>query len=147
MNNRGFTLLEMIVVVSIISVLSLTAYGYYQDSIATARDNVVRQNIQMVREALGRYFQMNLQYPVDLNSLTPSYLSQTVEKLLVEPIGNGSIEVEIPETTSTSPGGVNPLQHSGNFEWVSTGENAAKPNGPRQIRAVRVRDAGGQLIN
>lgn len=147
MSKSGFTLLELIVVVSIIAVLSVTAYSYYQDSISTARENVVRQNLQMVKESLGRYFQTNLAYPVSLSSLTPSYLTQPVEKLLVDPIGSASIEVEIPTTTSTSPAGVNPLQHTGSFEWVTISANAAKANGPRQIRAVRVRIDTGYVIN
>ncbi|HNW35055.1 MAG TPA: prepilin-type N-terminal cleavage/methylation domain-containing protein [Candidatus Ozemobacteraceae bacterium] len=146
MTRVGFTLIELIVVVAVIAVLSVTAFSYYQDSLETSRQNVVRQNCKLVRDALGRYFQTNLEYPVDLKSLTPAYLLQSADDLLVVPLGSASIEVEIPTTAVTTPGSVNPLQHTGSFEWVTATVNAAKANGPRQIRAVRVRAGNGFLI-
>jgi len=146
MNRVGFTLIELFVVVAVIAVLSVTAFSYYQESLETSRQNVVKQNRKLVQDALGRYFQANLQYPVDLKSLAPTYLMQTADELLVVPLGSASIEVEIPTTAVTTPGSVNPLQHTGSFEWVTTAGNAAKPNGPRQIRAVRVRAGNGFLI-
>ncbi|HOY67887.1 MAG TPA: prepilin-type N-terminal cleavage/methylation domain-containing protein [Candidatus Ozemobacteraceae bacterium] len=149
MSRVGFTLIELIVVVAVIAVLSVTAYSYYQDSIETARFNVVRQNRALVQDALGRYFQSNLSYPVDLRALTPTYLTKYVDALLVEPLGNATIEVEIPGTipVGIDPSDVNPLQATGAFVWVTDAVNQAYGGKQRrQIRAVRVRAANGILV-
>ncbi|OQA10696.1 MAG: putative major pilin subunit [bacterium ADurb.Bin374] len=140
MSKRGFTLIELIVVVAIISVLAVTSYNYYQDSLATARENVVKQNIQMIREAIGRYFQANLRHPDDLGALTPTYLTQSAEQLLVDPLGNATIEVEVPMDSGVT----NLLQYAGTFGWVAATQNKTAK---KLIRAVRVRVDSGYLIN
>lgn len=140
MSRRGFTLIELIIVVAIIAVLAVTSYNYYQDSLATARENVVRQNIQMVREAIGRYFQTNLQHPSDLDALKPTYLTQSAEQLLVYPLGSATIEVEVPADNNVT----NLLQYTGAFGWVTAAQNKTAK---KLIRAVRVRVDSGYLIN
>ena len=143
MSKRGFTLIELIIVVAIISVLAVTSYNYYQDSLATARENVVRQNIQMVREAIGRYFQMNLEHPKALASLTPYLNQSSVEQLLVNPLGSATIEVEVPAGND----GDNLLQYTGSFIWIPADQNKLPTNPAKRIRAVRVRVDSGYLIN
>ncbi|HEY9070897.1 MAG TPA: prepilin-type N-terminal cleavage/methylation domain-containing protein [Candidatus Ozemobacteraceae bacterium] len=138
MSRGGFTLIELIVVVAVIAILSVTAYSYYQDSIESARFNVVRQNRALTQDALGRYFQSNLSYPTDLHALTPTYLSQSVEELLIVPLGSASIEVQIPDTYNPS---TNPMQHTGGFAWVPI---TSTQKG--QIRAVRVKYGAGSYI-
>ena len=51
----GFSLVEIIVVVTIISLLSAVGYSYLSDSRASARDNVRKTEVQQIALALRAY--------------------------------------------------------------------------------------------
>lgn len=52
---RGFTLIELMVVISIILILIGMAAGMYQKSIQHAREAVLKQDLQTMRQAIDNY--------------------------------------------------------------------------------------------
>lgn len=62
MNKKGFTLVEILVVVSIIAVLSTVGSVFYLGQTAKARDSIRKQHLNSLSLALGIYSQENGQY-------------------------------------------------------------------------------------
>ena len=66
---RGFTLIELLVVVAIIGILAAVAVGRYQQSIAKAKESVLRENLFVMRTQINLYFADKGNYPYDLQTL------------------------------------------------------------------------------
>jgi general secretion pathway protein G len=73
--HRGFTLIELIVVISIIGLLLTLAAPRYFASIERGKEAVQQQNIYAMRDALDKFFGDNGHYPESLEELvTKRYL-------------------------------------------------------------------------
>ena len=59
---RGFTLVELLIVVFIISVLSVIAYSSYQDSLVRTRRNAALACLLENSQFMERYYTTNLTY-------------------------------------------------------------------------------------
>jgi general secretion pathway protein G len=74
---NGFTLIELMIVVSIILILIGMAVGMYQRSIQHAREAVLRKDLQTMREAIDNYTLDKQQAPQSLQDLVDGhYLRQ-----------------------------------------------------------------------
>lgn len=73
--NKGFTLLELIIVVSIIGILLTIAQPTYKNSVIKAKETVLRENLFAIRSAIDQYYADNQKYPDSLEQLvTKGYL-------------------------------------------------------------------------
>jgi len=54
-SNRGFTMMELMVVIAIILVLIGMAAGRYEKSVVRAREAVLKQDLQTMRSAIQQY--------------------------------------------------------------------------------------------
>jgi type IV pilus assembly protein PilE len=59
---RGFTLVEVIIVVLIISVLAAIAYPAYQDSVVRTRRNAAKACMSEAAQFMERFYTTNLRY-------------------------------------------------------------------------------------
>ena len=66
---RGFTMLEMMVVIAIILVLIAMAAGRYERSIVRAREAVLKQDLQTLRGAIQQYTLDKQRAPQSLEEL------------------------------------------------------------------------------
>ncbi len=64
MYKKGFTLLELLLVISIMGVLATLIIGNFLTSIKKGRDSKRKQDLQTVQKALELYFEDNKTYPV-----------------------------------------------------------------------------------
>jgi general secretion pathway protein G len=67
---RGFTLIELIIVMSIIGILASIAVPSYQLNVIKARESVLMENLYQMRRALDAFFADQAKYPDALNELT-----------------------------------------------------------------------------
>ena len=77
MAKRGFTLLELIVVITIIGILTTFGYLNYATSLEKSRDGKRKADLEQIRSALEMYRADETQYPLtgNLSILDPDYIS------------------------------------------------------------------------
>jgi len=78
-SNKGFTLIELIVVISIIGVLSTLIINNLNDARARARDAKRKQELSGLKTALRLYYNDYQTYPVNLDDFSTTYMKQLPE--------------------------------------------------------------------
>lgn len=69
---RGFTLLELMVVMSIIVILASVGIVQYRQSVMFAREAVLKDDLFKFRDALDQYYADKNEYPSSLDDLVTS---------------------------------------------------------------------------
>src|ERR1700721_1796067 len=67
--SRGFTLIEMLIVISLITILVSVALPAYQQSIWRARESVLKQNLFSLRSVISQYTLDKQKAPQSLEDL------------------------------------------------------------------------------
>lgn len=120
---RGFTLIELVVVMSIIALLLTIALPRYFHSLDNGRQAVQRQNLATIRDAIDKFFADQGRYPDALDELvTRRYLREVPIDPLTE---QRHWQVVAPPDTAL-PGAVydvRPMERDGE-------RGAALPGGP-----------------
>ena len=69
LKSRGFTLIELVVVMAIVALLVSIAAPRYFRSVEVARENVLRQNLSLMRDAIDKFNSDNGHYPENIAEL------------------------------------------------------------------------------
>lgn len=75
---RGFTLIELIVVMAIVALLVSVAAPRYLNSIERARETTLRTSLAVMREAIDRYAADRGRYPDTLEALVEARYLRTL---------------------------------------------------------------------
>jgi general secretion pathway protein G len=67
--NAGFTLIELMVVLSVIVILASMGLAQYRNSVVYASEAVLRQDLTLMRDAIDQYYADKGQYPGSLDAL------------------------------------------------------------------------------
>jgi general secretion pathway protein G len=81
----GFTLIELMIVISIILILIGMAAGMYQKSIQHAREATLKQDLQVMRTAIDNFTMDKQQAPQSLDDLVDSHYLREVP---VDPVSH-----------------------------------------------------------
>ncbi|HEV7242011.1 MAG TPA: type II secretion system protein [Thermoanaerobaculia bacterium] len=71
---RGFSLIELLVVVTIIGILASIALVNVRTAQRKARESALRANLYEMRKSIDNFYADKQRYPADLNELVPHYL-------------------------------------------------------------------------
>lgn len=71
-DDRGFTLIELMIVMSIIAILLTIAQPMYRESTIKAREAVLMENLFSLRDVIDQYYVDKGKYPDSLEDLTGS---------------------------------------------------------------------------
>ena len=124
----GFTLIELLIVMVIISILAGVGLYMYNNSVTSAREAVLKQNLQGMREAIDRYYADKNKWPASLDTLvSEKYIRQVPDDpttgapdwqtTIGEPDPtNPSAEAGISDVHSSS-GQTSPLDGTAYAEW------------------------------
>ena len=114
--SAGFTMIEMIIVIAIISILASVAAMNYQHSVWRAREAVLRNDLFTMRSSIDQYTLDKQKAPQSLEDLVTAGYIKSVPK---DPITNEPDWVTVQEDTlmaidQTQPGVVDVHSASGN---------------------------------
>ena len=77
---RGFTLVELLVVISLISILAAMALVQYKNSVVKAQEGVLKTDLFRMRDAIDQYYADKGKYPSSLDALvSEGYLRKIPE--------------------------------------------------------------------
>jgi prepilin-type N-terminal cleavage/methylation domain-containing protein len=84
--NKGFTLMEILIVICIVAILSLMVLSNLQNQLAKAHDSQRKTNVDKIQKALEEFYNDNKTYPSDATPLaecgsTSSTLSPYLQKM------------------------------------------------------------------
>jgi general secretion pathway protein G len=79
-NTNGFTLIELMIVVSIVGILATIAVPSYQSSLIKSRETVLRQDLFTLRELLDHHRADKGKYPPSLDGLVSAGYLRTLPK-------------------------------------------------------------------
>lgn len=80
---KGFTLVELLVVMAIIALLLTLAVPRYFNHLASSRDTILRQDLAVMRDAIDKYHGDRGRYPESLEELVDA---RYLRALPVDPI-------------------------------------------------------------
>lgn len=80
---KGFTLVELLVVLAILALLLTLATPKYFTSIERAKDASLKESLHTLRESIDKYYADNGKYPNTLDDLVEH---QYIRKLPIDPI-------------------------------------------------------------
>lgn len=81
---KGFTLIELIVVVTIIGILAALAIVNVRTAQQKAREAALKDNLASLRKSIDSFYADKQRFPTDLNELVPGY----IRKVPSDPITN-----------------------------------------------------------
>jgi general secretion pathway protein G len=76
----GWTLIELLIVISLIMILSAIALSAYRDSVTAAKEAALMSNLQQMREAIDQYYADKGRYPDSIQTLVSDGYLRAVPK-------------------------------------------------------------------
>jgi general secretion pathway protein G len=78
--NAGFTLVELLIVISLISILAAMGLVQYRNSVVSTKEAVLQTDLFRMRDAIDQYYADKGKYPSSLDSLvSDGYLRKIPE--------------------------------------------------------------------
>ena len=116
---RGFTLIELMVVMAIIVILAGIGTAMYSNSLTRSKEAVLKEDLFRMRDAIDQYYADKNKYPASLDALvTEKYL----RAVPVDPFTNSA---ETWQTVMAEPDPSNPGGDIGIFDVKSGAEQMA----------------------
>ena len=69
MDRKGFTPIEMLIVVSLIGILVMILIPQYKYAVLRAKEAVLKENLFQIRDAINKYYADKKKYPAGLSDL------------------------------------------------------------------------------
>ena len=120
----GFTIIELMVVMSLIVTLSTIAVVQYRHSVVYSKEAALKEDLFRMKEAIDQYYADKNQYPAALEDLVSAGYLRSVP---VDPITNSASTWQ---TVPAEPDPTNPLSIGGVYS-VKSGSEATAMDGTR----------------
>src|SRR5215470_2702688 len=103
LSERGWTLIEMVVVMGLIVILAGLATAQYQNAVTRSREAVLREDLFRMRDAIDQYYADKNKYPADLGSLVgDGYMREVPKDPFTETADTWQTTPADPDPTSPS---------------------------------------------
>ena len=115
----GFTLIELMIVMAIITTLAGIGTALYTNSLTRSKEAVLREDLFRMRDAIDQYYADKNKYPPSLEALVSEKYLRAVP---VDPITNSA---DTWQTTTAEPDLGNPAGDVGIFDVKSGSDRTA----------------------
>jgi general secretion pathway protein G len=116
----GFTMIELLIVVSLIVILTTMGMTQYQHSVVYAREGVLKEDLFRIRDAIDQYYADKGQYPSTLDALVSDGY---VRKLPDDPFTKNNTSWQ---TVPAEPDPNNPANQPGVYDVKSGAEGTTQ---------------------
>ena len=123
-SERGFTLIELMVVAAILIVLAGIGLAQYRNSVTRAREAVLSEDLFRMRDAMDQYYADKMQYPASLEALVSDGYMRRV------PDDPFTMSATTWQTIPSEPDPTNPNAAPG-INDVKSGSDATAINGTK----------------
>ena len=124
MRNRGFTLIELTIVMAIIVILASIGLVQYGHSITRSKEAVLREDLFRMRDAIDQYYADKNKYPASLETLVEEKYMREVP---VDPFTQSSTSWDL---TKSEPEPGAPSAEPGVFNVHSTAQGSGLDGRP-----------------
>lgn len=122
--SNGWTLIELMVVVSLIVLLAGMAMTNYSNAVRVSREAVLKENLFRMRDAIDQYYADKTKYPASLDALvTDGYLRRIPD----DPFTRSNTTWQV---INAEPDPANPAAELGVFDVKSGSEETAQNGTP-----------------
>ena len=119
----GFTLIELVTVMALVSILLAVALPNYKNAILQAKEATLREDLFRMRDLIDQYYVDKGKYPASLAALVEE---KYLRRMPVDPITNQADWVEVP----AEPDPDNPGEPAGIVDVKSASENVSTSGTP-----------------
>jgi len=121
---RGFTLIELMVVASLMVILATMGLVQYRQSVVRSKEAVLKEDLFRMRDAIDQYYADKNKYPPSLDELVSDKYLRDVPR---DPITNSA---ETWQTTPSEPEPGNPSAEPGIYNVKSSAQETALDGTP-----------------
>jgi general secretion pathway protein G len=121
-NSRGFTIIELLIVMSIIVVLASMSLVQYRNSVRRSEEAVLKENLFRMRDAMDQFYADKNKWPTDLGELVSEGY---IREVPTDPITKSK---DTWRTKPAEPDGNNPAS-TGGIENVFSGSEESALDG------------------
>jgi general secretion pathway protein G len=122
--DRGFTMIELLVVVSLIVILATMGLTQYRNSVLHAREATLKEDLFRMRDAIDQYYADKGKYPATLDALVSDGY---IRKLPEDPITKSNSTWQ---AVPAEPDPNNPAAEAGVFDVKSGAEGTTLDGTP-----------------
>jgi general secretion pathway protein G len=122
--DRGFTMIELLVVVSLIVILATMGMSQYRNSVIHAREATLKEDLFRMRDAIDQYYADKGTYPSTLDALvSDGYIRKVPEDPFTKSTSSW-------QTVPAEPDPNNPTAEAGVYD-IKSGSDATALNGEK----------------
>ena len=117
--DRGFTLIELMIVMALIVILASIGLVQYGHSITRAKEATLKEDLFRIRDAIDQYYADKNKYPASLDALVQDKYLRSV------PVDPFTQSADTWQTTTSEPEPGNPSAEPGIYDVKSGSEGTA----------------------
>jgi general secretion pathway protein G len=121
--DAGFTLIEVLIVITLVTVLASVGLATYTNSVRRSREAVLKENLFRMRDAIDQYYADKNKYPSTLQDLVSDGYLREIPK---DPITSSA---DTWQTVNAEPDPSNAAAEPGIFNVKSGSEDTAMDGG------------------
>ena len=118
-SQAGFTLVELLVVIALISILAAMAVVQHRNSVQRTQEATLKTNLFRMRDAIDQYYADKGKYPSSLDTLVSE---QYIRRIPVDPFTNSA---DSWQTVPAEPDPANPSAEPGIYDVKSGAQGTA----------------------